>query len=174
DCGYDGPPFIWDEQRRFEIRCELDAAFFHLYLPAEANGQWRMARKKDGAVVDETPEQLAELKKHFPTPRDAVAYIMETFPIVKRKDIEKHGTYRTKERILEIYDLMQRVMKANSEWRIANGKSESEPGPYAYQTRLDPPPGPPTDDEGNFIPMRQWTSWPVHIHKPRKPAEDNP
>ncbi|MDD2229440.1 MAG: hypothetical protein PHY48_08525 [Candidatus Cloacimonetes bacterium] len=32
DCGYDGPPFIWNEERRFEIRCELDALYFHLYL----------------------------------------------------------------------------------------------------------------------------------------------
>lgn len=31
DCGYDGPPFKWDEERRFLIRCELDAAYFHLY-----------------------------------------------------------------------------------------------------------------------------------------------
>lgn len=31
DCGYDGPPFIWNEERRFQLRCELDAAFFHLY-----------------------------------------------------------------------------------------------------------------------------------------------
>ena len=31
DCGYDGPPFRWDEERRFQLRAELDAAFFHLY-----------------------------------------------------------------------------------------------------------------------------------------------
>ncbi len=31
DCGYDGPPFHWDEERRFLLRCELDAAYFHLY-----------------------------------------------------------------------------------------------------------------------------------------------
>ncbi|WP_052889300.1 Eco57I restriction-modification methylase domain-containing protein [Thermogemmatispora carboxidivorans] len=31
DCGYDGPPFRWDEKRRFLLRCELDAAYFHLY-----------------------------------------------------------------------------------------------------------------------------------------------
>ncbi len=31
DVGYDGPPFRWDPERRFLIRCELDAAFFHLY-----------------------------------------------------------------------------------------------------------------------------------------------
>jgi hypothetical protein len=31
ECGYDGPPFRWDADRRFLLRCELDAAFFHLY-----------------------------------------------------------------------------------------------------------------------------------------------
>lgn len=38
--------------------------------------------------------------------RDDVDYIMETFPIVKRKDIAAHGEYRTKRMILEIYDAM--------------------------------------------------------------------
>jgi hypothetical protein len=106
ECGYDGPPFAWDEARRFELRCELDAAFFHLYLPSEANGEWRVA-SSDWAVVDETPEQLAALKRHFPTPRDAVSYILDQFPIVRQKDEDAHGRYRTKERILEIYDAMQ-------------------------------------------------------------------
>src|SRR5690606_8016521 len=38
--------------------------------------------------------------------RDDVDYIMETFPIVKRKDEAKFGEYRTKRLILEIYDEM--------------------------------------------------------------------
>ncbi|KKC01158.1 Eco57I restriction-modification methylase domain-containing protein [Mycolicibacter arupensis] len=38
--------------------------------------------------------------------RDDVDYIMETFPIVKRKDIAEHGDYRTKKLILEVYDAM--------------------------------------------------------------------
>lgn len=38
--------------------------------------------------------------------RNDVDYIMETFPIVKRKDISAHGEYRTKRMILEIYDEM--------------------------------------------------------------------
>lgn len=38
--------------------------------------------------------------------REDVDYIMETFPIVKRKDIATHGEYRTKGLILEIYDAM--------------------------------------------------------------------
>lgn len=31
DVGYGGPPFQWDPERRFLLRCELGAAFFHLY-----------------------------------------------------------------------------------------------------------------------------------------------
>lgn len=93
DCGYDGPPFRWDDERRFLLRCELDAAYFHLYGIA----------------------------------REDVDYIMETFPIVKRKDEQKHGEYRTKRVILEIYDEMAEAMRS--------GK--------AYQTRLNPPPADP-------------------------------
>ncbi|AKF86362.1 hypothetical protein MFUL124B02_25795 [Myxococcus fulvus 124B02] len=31
DVGHAGTPFRWDPERRFQLRCELDAAFFHLY-----------------------------------------------------------------------------------------------------------------------------------------------
>ena len=31
DHGWEGPPFRWDEERRFLLRAELDAAYFHLY-----------------------------------------------------------------------------------------------------------------------------------------------
>ena len=90
DCGYDGLPFRWDEQRRFLLRCELDAAYFHLYG----------------------------------IERDDVDYIMETFPIVRRRDEQKYGEYRTKRVILEIYDEMRRAIETG------------EP----YRTRLEPPP----------------------------------
>jgi hypothetical protein len=91
DLGDDGPPFIWDDERRFLLRAELDAAFFHLYG----------------------------------IPRDDVDYIMDTFPIVKRKDEEKFGSYRTKEMILQIYDEMQEAVRTGKE----------------YQTKLEPPAG---------------------------------
>jgi hypothetical protein len=118
DCGDDGPPFLWDEDRRFEIRCELDAAFFHLYLPCDAGGDWRFAE-------GETSEQLAALRAHFPNPRGAVGFILDQFPIVRQKDEQAHGRYRTKDRILEIYDAMLAAQR--------KGKS--------YQSPLDPPPG---------------------------------
>ena len=31
DCGYDGPPFTWDEERRAQLRADLDGLYAHLY-----------------------------------------------------------------------------------------------------------------------------------------------
>jgi len=120
ECGYNDPPFQWDEERRFLLRCELDAAFFHLYLHSDQNNNWIKSEEESG-------NELFDLKKNFPTTRHAVEYILETFPIVKRKDIKKFGEYRTKFTILDIYDRMQHSIKTG------------EP----YQTLLDPPPADP-------------------------------
>lgn len=46
--------------------------------------------------------------------REDVDYIMETFPIVKRKDIAAHGEYRTKRMILEIYDEMAEAIASGT------------------------------------------------------------
>jgi hypothetical protein len=54
-----------------------------------------------------------------------VDYIMETFPIVKRKDIAVYGEFRTKRLILEAYDAMQNAIHTGTE----------------YRTTIDPPPG---------------------------------
>jgi hypothetical protein len=142
DCGYDGPSFKWDEERRFLIRCELDAAFFHLYLGSEE--EWKRSVS-------------LELLKYFPTPRDAADYILDTFPIVRRKDEQAWGEYRSKRVILEIYDALQQA--------IRTGKP--------YQSRLTPLPGPLCDAEGKFIPMEEWdyTHWPIHIHPPKEALE---
>jgi hypothetical protein len=112
DNGWSNPPFRWDEERRFLLQCELDAAFFHLYLGMEE--EWR-----------KQPEALTQA---FPTPRAAAAYIMGTFPIVKRKDEASfNGDYRTKRDILEIYDALAESIRTGT----------------PYQTRLDPPPADP-------------------------------
>jgi hypothetical protein len=38
-----------------------------------------------------------------------------------------------------------------------------------YVSPLNPPPGPPADGDGRFIPMAEWDpkNWPKHIHRPR-------
>lgn len=97
--GYAGEPFAWNEERRFLLRAELDAAFFHLYLPAAKDGTWQECQKENAA-------QYRELKGLFPSPRHAVCYIMDSFPIRRKKDLQKYGFYRTKEQILKNYDRM--------------------------------------------------------------------
>lgn len=59
--------------------------------------------------------------------RDDVDYLMDTFPIVRRKDEAAHGEYRAKRLILERYDALAAA--------AANGTE--------YQTVLDPPPADP-------------------------------
>lgn len=49
--------------------------------------------------------------------RDDVEYIMDTFPIVKRKDVAAYGSYRTKELILEVYDAMQAAIETGGAYR---------------------------------------------------------
>ncbi|MBW6394660.1 N-6 DNA methylase [Thermus sp. SYSU G05001] len=89
DLGYDGPPFPFDPERRFQLRVELDALFFLLYL---------------GTLEEWKREASPELKALFPTPQDAIAYILDQFPIVRRREEERYGEYRTKRTILEIYE----------------------------------------------------------------------
>ena len=113
DCGYAGPPFVWDEERRFLLRAELDAAFFHLYLGT--SDEW----SRDASDA---------LKSKLPTPRDAVSHILETFPIVKKKDLESFGTFRTKDTILSIYDALTTAITIST----------------PYQTKLSPPPAAPS------------------------------
>ena len=72
DLGFDGPPFIWNEEERRHLRARLDALYFHLY---------GLSRK------------------------DA-AYILDTFPIVRRHDKAAFGHYRTKEMILAYYNAL--------------------------------------------------------------------
>lgn len=94
EVGFEGPTFRWDAERRFLLRCELDAAFFHL----------------------------------FGLNREVTAYVMGTFPIVRKHDEKAHGEYRTKRVILEIHDAL----------------AESTRTGTPCQTRLNPPPADPT------------------------------
>lgn len=48
--------------------------------------------------------------------RDDVDYVMDTFPIVKRKDEAEFGEYRTKRLILENYDRMQECIDTGTEF----------------------------------------------------------
>ena len=68
-------------------------------------GDWFADRAKLRAEVD------SAMFHFYGIARDEAEYIMETFPIVKRKDIAVHGEYRTKRMILEIYDAMAEAIR---------------------------------------------------------------
>ena len=72
DLGYDGPPFIWNEEQRRHLRARLDALYFHLYGLS----------------------------------REDAAYILNTFPIVRRHDKAAFGHYRTKDMVLAYYNAL--------------------------------------------------------------------
>lgn len=79
---------------------------------AQIDPEWVGSRvdRLNGWVVDtdERARLLAELDAYFfhvyGLDRDEVDYVMETFPIVRRKDEASYGSYRTKELILAAYD----------------------------------------------------------------------
>ena len=76
DLGEVGAPFVWDEDRRAQLRAELDAYFFRLY----------------GIERDDVDYMM----ETFQTENGGL----------KNNDIAKCGTYRTKDLILDVYDRM--------------------------------------------------------------------
>ncbi|MCI4042320.1 DNA methyltransferase [Streptomyces sp. TRM75563] len=64
--------------------------------------------------------------------RDEVDYILDTFPILRRKDEAKYGSYRTKELILAEYDRMA-AAGLTLETPLIEGEN--------YTSTLTPPPG---------------------------------
>ncbi len=75
--------------------------------------------------------------------REDVDYIMETFPIVNRKDEQAHCEYRTKRVILEMYDQMAALPNID----VPHPKGLDEPYPVLdvsqFETWLSPPPANP-------------------------------
>lgn len=121
------------------LRGNMDALYFHLYPGDEAEWQSKGS---------------PELLSYLPTPRNAVDYIMDIFPIVKRKDEKGYGEYRTKLSILQIYEQMTQCLDIHIEYRYT----------------LDPHLCQPCDENGEFIPMSQMdiNNWPSHIHPRRE------
>ena len=84
DMGYDGEPFIWDENRRAILRAELDAKYAKLY---------GLTRDELRYILDPANIYGAE----FPS---------ETFRVLKNKEINKYGEYRTQRLVLEAWDML--------------------------------------------------------------------
>lgn len=82
DLGYEGPPFVFDPERRALLRAELDALYAHLY----------------GLTRDEL--------RYVLDPADVMGpdYPSETFRVLKNNEIRQFGEYRTQRLVLEAWD----------------------------------------------------------------------
>ena len=80
DLGYDGPPFPWAEERRHQLKCELDAIFAHMYQLDRSDLEW---------ILD------------APAPSSS-------FPGLKRSEMQEFGEYRTQRYVLHAYDQLAR------------------------------------------------------------------
>lgn len=110
--------FAWDYVARQKMGGTSMGYFVVNQLPAPApaalqpHGSWiadrvdRLnAQRLDADTNADLRAELDALMFHvYGVSRDDAGYILETFPIVKRKDIAAHGEYRTKRLILEAYD----------------------------------------------------------------------
>ncbi|UIJ70319.1 hypothetical protein [Aurantimonas sp. HBX-1] len=82
DLGYDGEPFIWDEDRRALLRAELDAFYAAAY----------------GLTRDELRYVLDPADVKGPD------YPSETFRVLKNREMREYGEYRTRRLVLEAWD----------------------------------------------------------------------
>lgn len=94
DLGYEGAPFAWDEDRRAHLRAELDAWYALAY----------------GLTRDEL--------RYVLDPKDVMGedYPSETFRVLQKNEIARHGEYRTRRLVLAAYDeLMAQGMRPRVE-----------------------------------------------------------
>jgi hypothetical protein len=84
DLGHEGPPFAWDEDRRAQLRAELDAWYALAY---------GLSRDELRYVLD---------------PKDVMGedYPSETFRVLKTNEERKYGEYRTRRLVLAAYDAL--------------------------------------------------------------------
>ncbi len=86
DLCYDGPPFAWDEDRRAQLRAELDAWYARAY---------GLTRDELRYILDP-----AEVK--------GADYPSETFRVLKTNEIRRFGEYRTARLVLQAWDALER------------------------------------------------------------------
>ncbi len=85
DLGYSQKPFNYDTKRRAKIRAELDAYFAYLF---------RLSRDELRYILDPADIMGAE-------------YPSESFRVLKNKEMNEYGEYRTQRLVLEAWDKLE-------------------------------------------------------------------
>jgi Eco57I restriction-modification methylase len=86
DLGYDGPPYSWDQDRRAQLRAELDAWYARAY---------ELSRDELRYILD-------------PADVKGPDYPSETFRVLKTNEITRFGEYRTARLVLQAWDRLER------------------------------------------------------------------
>ncbi len=76
ELGYEGPPFVWNEERRHCLKSELDALYACMY---------RLDREELEWILNPEPPSVS-------------------FPTLKRNEEKEFGEYRTQRLVLQAYD----------------------------------------------------------------------
>lgn len=97
DLGYEGPPFLWNVNRRHCLKCELDAIFALMYKLNRSELEW---------ILD-------------------APYPSSSFPILKNDEMKRFGEYRTKRYVLDAYDQLKRGEILNLEGRSTQKDSHT-------------------------------------------------
>ena len=82
DLGYQGQPFVWNENRRSHLRAELDAWYARAYC---------LTRDELRYILD-------------PADVKGPNYPSETFRVLKKNELARFGEYRTARLVLAAYD----------------------------------------------------------------------
>ncbi|MBR1032964.1 Eco57I restriction-modification methylase domain-containing protein [Bradyrhizobium liaoningense] len=86
DLDYDGPPLKWDEDRRSQLRAELDAWYARAY---------GLSRDELRYILD-------------PADVKGPDYPSETFRVLKTNEVSRFGEYRTAKLVLQAWDRLER------------------------------------------------------------------
>lgn len=93
EMGYSGTPFVWNQERRRQLRADLDAYYAHLYS---------LTRHELGYILD--PKDV--FGDGFPS---------ETFRVLKEGEEREFGEYRTKRLVLEAFDALAETDRFRNE-----------------------------------------------------------
>lgn len=92
DLGYSGQPFAWNQDRRAQLRSELDVFFASKYGLTEEDLQY---------VLDPAKVKGAD-------------YPSETFRVLKEKEVRLYGEYRTERLVLEAWQQMEQSQRPDA------------------------------------------------------------
>lgn len=95
DLGYGGEPFAWNEDRRAQLRAELDAWYA---------GAYGLTRDELRYILDPADVKGPE-------------YPSETFRVLRKNEIAKYGEYRTARLVLAAWDRQEETLHDNSKLR---------------------------------------------------------